>query len=476
MFTIYVVPPDIETSLNPTPALSSTNPGQSSPSYSHVDDNCTKKQRSTYSPLIRTLQNSIFFGGFGSLTREIEAMENQIAAEALARSSTKTDILLPNLPEKQMTVGPARSYGSDAIASMPLKRYKITVEELSGVVHDGVVSNDNNIKGNNEALAERVEPLVVSTTAVMPSNVMNWLLSVTQRGRESIVDTQATSQPVEDVRKPTSDNKASLLATATVSDASRKAKEEISSNQRGSTTINHDFAVATAAATAAMLGSPQGKNGNNVEIRQENETHVVINKTTITRPDGTVETKSMILNRETGMTETHTHIRHANGSVQESVRCESKPILSPLVPLPSGTRPAEQERDSIPKGETDYDNPSLLSIRERWAQRRQERVERREELREERQRARQDRRQELREAEAKQREATAAAYGFVYPSTAAATNVQDIPSSKIGHNDNERKQVPEANNDAVRGRHYHEGPYRSAWHQRREERRQEMEK
>jgi len=168
------------------------------------------------------------------------------------------------------------------------------------------------------------------------------------------------------------------------------------------------------------------------------------------------------LNRATGVTETHTRIQHPDGSVQESTQRKGHSAIS---------RPAlkGQEADVT---QLNSEIPSQLPcVRERWAQRRQERMERREELREERQRATQERRQELREAEAKQREATAAAYGFVNSST---TGDSDSDAGKKSAPTTDGEMDPYHNRTPSHPSH--ENLYRGVWHQRREARRQERER
>lgn len=185
----------------------------------------------------------------------------------------------------------------------------------------------------------------------------------------------------------------------------------------------------------------------------------------------------MTLNRETGITETHIRIQHPDGSVQESVQREGYSVISHLLASPSSL--VSKEQSPMPVGETESIAP-LSSVRERWAQRRQERMEQREESREERRRTRQERRRELREAEAMQREATAAAYGLVVHSSIA-----EVTDTATSDNNTGKNQVPEAMTTNMKSDQYHahvlvhphhEESSRIAWRQRREERRQERER
>lgn len=259
MFTVYVA--DAKTSPSPLP---STCPSKSSSFHRGVDDSNAKKQRSSAFSLINTLQSSIFFGGFGSLTREMEAMEEQMAREALARSSS--------MPLSAV----ARSNESGVMSTMSsLKRYKITVQELPDVTHDGVANSDN-LKGSDGALTEHTEPLNVSVTAAMPTSVMTWLLWATQRGLGgTIVESQETLQFIEDVASPVNDSKANSTITSTLPQAHAS--------------VDHDIAAATASATAAMLASPRGDddhNAGNTQRQSENEAAVLINKVKEVQQEG----------------------------------------------------------------------------------------------------------------------------------------------------------------------------------------------
>ncbi|KAK3815128.1 MAG: hypothetical protein J3Q66DRAFT_343879 [Benniella sp.] len=526
MSSVHMPPPDTR--------LSSPNsyPCKSLLPHSHPDGSCVKKQRPLPYTLLDTLQSSIFFGGFGSLSRELEAMDKQMAMEALARSS-KSNSFLTVHSEKQAAITGSTKW--------PLRRYKITVQELPDGIHDHAIHDNNAL--------DRTEPLVASVTAVMPSSVMDWLLSVTRHG-EAIMESQAAVQLIEDVAKQGNHNMADSPATTMdstmVKVSSIHADPTITSASLQTRTDTDDnIAAAAATATVAMAAIPTfprdtsdhsaSSKSNHTEGLPGNETSTVTNKvketqptwnahgsprqqedgdtrtwwqrrrdarlqrdsnsreeknnteqehegshrtwpprrrsmgpgetftqTTITRPDGTIESKSTTLNRATGVTETHTRIQHPDGSVQESTQREGHSAISR--PTLKG-----QEADVTLSSS---DTPSQLpGIRERWAQRRQVRMERREELREERQRTKQERRQELREAEAKQRETTAAAYGFVHSST---TGDSDNDAGEKFAPTTDGEMDPYQNRTSSHPSH--ENLYRSAWHQRREARRQERER
>ncbi|KAF9365265.1 hypothetical protein BGX34_010742 [Mortierella sp. NVP85] len=518
MSSVHMPPP-------PDTGLSSPNssyPCKSLLPHSNLDGSCAKKQRPLPYTLIDTLQSSIFFGGFGSLSRELEAMDRQMAMEALARSSKKSN---PDHSEKQAVIAGSTKW--------PLRRYKITVQELPDGIHDHAVHDNNAL--------DRTDPLVASVTAVMPSSVMDWLLSVTQHSDgQAIMESQAAVQLIEDVAKQGNHNMADSPAITTDSTmdkvSSIHADPTITSASLQTRTDTDDNIAAAATATAAMAAIPtfprdtsdhssssksnhtgglpgnktstlankvketqptnnahgssrQQEDGdtrtwwqrrrdarlqhdsnsreekNNTEQEHEGSRRTwpprrrymgpgeTFTQTTITRPDGTVESKSTTLNRATGVTETHTRIQHPDGSVQESTQREGHSAVS---------RPALKGQEGDVTLSNSDTASQLPGIRERWAQRRQERMERREELREERQRMKQERRQELREAEAKQREATAAAYGFVHSSTTGDSD-----------NDAGKKSAPTTDGEMDPS---HEDLYRSAWHQRREARRQERER
>ncbi|KAG0197803.1 hypothetical protein BGX28_008696, partial [Mortierella sp. GBA30] len=148
-----------------------------------------------------------------------------------------------------------------------------------------------------------------------------------------------------------------------------------------------------------------------------------ITQRTFTRPDGSIQSRTVIVTNsttipdpETGLVKTiiHTKTQHPDGSIEESVR-ETEPH--------SCLEPASEKQKLL-----DSQKSYRSKLRERWAQRRQERQmqERQERLEEnldkvqarvmndyaQLRQARRERLRELREAEAKQREATAAAYGF----------------------------------------------------------------
>ncbi|KAF9915335.1 hypothetical protein BX616_006379 [Lobosporangium transversale] len=209
-------------------------------------------------------------------------------------------------------------------------------------------------------------------------------------------------------------------------------------------------------------------------------------QTTVTRPDGTVESRMVSYDRETDIVETRTRVQYSDGSIQESVIREGSQKLSSDSSSPARVlftkhqqkgqeeRSEEQTADASQGGRRQQpveihpfrqqpdEAVTSRSFRERMAQRHQERAERRAE----RHRERQERRQELRDVEARQREAIAAAYGF----NTNANNGNGNDHHNVGDDNVDSASTTEDSHRAHLHFHrLHDPQYRSTWHQRHED-------
>ncbi|KAF8926132.1 hypothetical protein BGZ58_000150 [Dissophora ornata] len=594
MFNIFAVPPPD----NPSRSSSSSCPRrhrhsanfndakrqqeqskQSKQQQQELKQTTAQSSRLRNYSVLQTLQNSLFFGGLRSLSREIEAMDRQLAVDALARSSMKAKSLEQQQQQQQLEDSVATMASSTPTvfhldAYTPVKRYKITVEEVPDHVLTYEAVDGNTFKDS---------AVVATTTAVAsPLSVLNWLLYATTgtkdddaMGRhivqghmdsdsrlvfqnslqessdssadkgglaapppppmaasQSRVDTENSSSVVTPVAVgATATATAATAATMVAATASKNKRnkypeaapvkvneapmlvnkvkgEEMHSNQdtesedmrpwwqrRRSREDHHvreqkhsssSAGAATAAAAAAETTEGRGERVQRSWPPRRRSPSQTFTKTTITRPDGTVESKSVTLDRTTGVAETHTRVRHPDGSVQESVIRESKAALShPVLVHAPPPPPPQQQQQPEPTDKAEHE--SLRSkFRERVVQRRQERTERREE-RAERHKERHERRKELRDAEVEQREATAAAYGFVHAAgpddtyAAAAAAAANREGGNDARDNNKARQEPAAaaarvvkmqDEDPHRARidfhRYHDQNYRNAWNQRRE--------
>ncbi|KAF9101257.1 hypothetical protein BGX27_011547 [Mortierella sp. AM989] len=572
MFTIFVVPQD---PCSYKPAKSDQLDAKKKPQDLQLQHTTPTPRPSTHS-LIDTLQNSVFFGGLGSLSREVEAMERQLTAEALARATMKAKLLSsPSSPSSGATTATAVDTAVTnreqdmwsrisnmfqlGTSAVPLKRYKITVEELPDFAsRDQEQFQEQSSKGSKDDGGEEGgrETLIATTTAVMPPGLMDWLLQVT-REDSSVTAVQRQighdNADIEEIKEslhsteelPTvSNNDPSTKNSSldTVQSASLLTPTSTSQDPRASTeaasVIDHDLATAVAVSTAAIVASNatninaqprKGLEGSatspvlvnkveNVQVPQNNATHendnsinisTVVpsrennqrnwpprrrslsrNETTITRPDGSKESKTVTVNRETGVAETHTRVVHADGSIQESIQRQDGKATWTTIRNKKQQQQQEQqvqvqaqmqEPAARDLDERDDEHEShRKSFRDRLAQRRQERAERRKE--------KQERRQELREAEARQREMTAAAYGFSSDSNATTTTtdaeyeddfaknagVKRQGSGRRGRKNEVDKEDPHA--ARVEFHRFHDSHYRNVWHQRREERERMYEK
>ncbi|KAF8966207.1 hypothetical protein BGZ46_000407 [Entomortierella lignicola] len=518
MFTIFVVPPQdispppptITTSTTTCPHNAKTKNDPCAKEYtfnqeqrpqsrrfrrcSTVGTSCPSPSPRPYTySLIDKLQTSVFFGGLGSLSREVEAMDRQMAAENLAKASLKARLQQENLllsssslipsddSSNAMTVTNTTGQEQDLWSRIskvfhldtntePLKHYKITVEELDQP--QGQTSK---------------EPVITTATAVMPPAVMDWLLRATRQ------DPSNTTAAIEDTLQPIE-----VLSNASSEDTATKDKSVDTAHLAPASAASqeHDLAAAVAASTAAIVAANStNANAQSNKVREQPSTAspVVVNRvkvdehsftqTTITRPDGTREFKFVTVNRETGATETHTRVEHVDGSIQESIQSpkgskwttirqrkqeqqgqtqqqevQQQQQVQQQVLQQVQQQTQEQKPVVVNTVEQDTEAESRRqSFRERLYQRRQERAERR--------REKQERRQELREAEARQREMTAAAYGFGY---------DENGNAREGH-----RESFEEEEDPHRARkefhRFHDSNHRNVWRQRREEREREQE-
>ncbi|KAF9928176.1 hypothetical protein FBU30_002572 [Linnemannia zychae] len=439
-----------------------------------------------------------------------------------------------------------------------MKRYRITVEELSGdLSSDGTTVKSPELE-DVDANEDKVIK-IATTTAVMPPGVVQWLLNVSYdkpygfrspADEEDMADVDgapvalsiAMSEDVEP-QVPLPENTVTNVAqTPPTSATIAEPKFDVNnadSQIEASAPTTADAAATIAAATAATIAAntkslekaPATNTPSSTLVDQVTEVRPSwdrinsqpqqpnrrrhsesFTQTTITRPDGTVESKTVTFNRHTGVTETHTRIRRPDGSYIESsthrlnptssanIQGASSPSQQPPTAPHEGGNPyrnhlnrvaAQQQQESDAKAAaavtvatmaasansssatplSTTSSPPRQSFRERWAQRRQEHREFLEELRSEREREHQEarrrhcereserghreRRQELREAEARQREATAAAYGFI-PTSSSSSPTSPPPLARFGHDhgNNYRRSRREHEEDEVENEIY----------------------
>ncbi|KAI1321434.1 hypothetical protein EDD11_005125 [Mortierella claussenii] len=659
MFTISVIPSKDTVRYQHPPCLSSSSSMSSPSSCSTVEckrstgqdgkniltftnkdsSRVCSKRPSTYK-LMDSLQSSIFFGGVGSLSCQVEAMERQLATESLARSRlekqqqkhyrqdtssawlTKTTAGTPKTEKEDDAFSWINWLTSDA-HTVALKQYRITVEELgepASVLESGAVLKKEGVDINQGT--DGPSTLIATTTTTMPPSMMNWILSYAAQ-HQVAKPSNTTWVPRIAGRDDVGDMTVDACAAGAVPPSHNRNRDDDDSDDR-----SHDLAAAMAVSTAAMVASAAATNiatkqhqqqqkqqqqqqhqqqqqqqeqqpvdddfrpwwkrrqeeqQNHLKSRQErgpeqertlenqdigasrdtdvhssrawpprrrpSNRHESFTQTTISRPDGTVESKTVTLDQVSGIEETRTKVHHPNGSVQESVvrrqHNQSTPATGSTIrqmkqqeqvqkkstkvsdddkgqivpqvlstppvaaPIPAADQRTWTETAQIQQRHTtsvplqgakaqdstqqvhdgvDDDNNDLplhsprIGLRERMAERHQESAERRAERR----RERQERRQELRDAEARQRELTAAAYGFGADAANADANASDerVENLRRGFMARRRRDVNHDNDDdvAVKAKEedphrartafhrYHEHEYRSAWHQRRQER------
>ncbi|KAG0310586.1 hypothetical protein BGZ99_000290 [Dissophora globulifera] len=530
-------------------------------------------RRRDYS-LMATLQSSVFFGGFGSLVRQIEAMDRQLAAEALLRSSPSSSssssssssvkpkntvadeqqgqgqvVVVAAAPTRATTDHPAPPTASesavDAVVKLQrdsgdsiiydgkhgtnnggesMKRYRITLEELSddhsnsssspiALRHHDRDGNDDGHQHTDAATTEDRATVVMTTTATMPPSLVSWLLHATgqaQQGQQpdqsSSVTPAITPPPLphspntatkdagvqQRVAKSSDKDMADLVAalSADISSGTLVPAPPMPVLIASAPSSDSAGVDKTSSSSSSSFSTPSPKTIDAKAKESSDESAVLVNKvkeirpsweqkrtaettdklehapprqwpprrrtsnqtftqTTITRPDGTVESKTVTMDRETGVAETRFRVQHPDGSVQESTWPERTISSTP----PSTFAPQQQQQQQSDASIKTEHESHRSAFRERMSQRRQERCERR--------RERQERRQELRDAESKQREATAVAYGFVYNDPDAET----ISGRTTADPHSARTET----------RPHHGQSYHTAWHQRREERQRERE-
>ncbi|KAF9179849.1 hypothetical protein BGZ50_006660 [Haplosporangium sp. Z 11] len=283
----------------------------------------------------------------------------------------------------------------------------------------------------------------------------------------STVDVQAQQKRHEqDVDRTTLSSAATAAATAAATVATMAAISNKTSNDNNGHDVHVKYPVdhTDTPCKSQRQWPPKRSPPSEQQQQQQQQQRQSYTRTTITRPDGTVESKTVSLNHETGQTETHIRIQRPDGSFHESIATK----LS-----------KEQHQQQSSKQQ------HRSTLRERLAQRRQERQERRQERQERRlqernrtaqydsetekkprpdsdsegeaRKKRLERRQELRDAEARQREATAIAYG-VHPHSPS----QDRDASRSNNTNRNENENENANEDPYRVRsEFHQ------WHSRR---------
>ncbi|KAF9130056.1 hypothetical protein BGX30_013654 [Mortierella sp. GBA39] len=205
-------------------------------------------------------------------------------------------------------------------------------------------------------------------------------------------------------------------------------------------------------------------------------------QTTITRPDGTVESKTEKEQQQQPVPPT----RHEGGNPyrnhldrvaiqqqqqQQQQQNDAKVVAATTTTASAATSTSTPPTPPLSSSSSSSPSQHRPSFRERWAQRRQEHREFLEELRAERERERprtsqdrdqergrqddrrRERRQELRDAEARQRETTAAAYGFVPSSSSSSSSASSSPSSSSSNGprvDREREDHRHHHRDRLR--------------------------
>ncbi|KAF9348666.1 hypothetical protein BGX26_012943, partial [Mortierella sp. AD094] len=307
MFTIFVVPTQ-DISPSPCPHKFAKTDGNDAEKHLQGLQQQTRSRQpasvprpSTHS-LIDTLQNSIFFGGLGSLSREVEAMEKQLAAEALVKASMKAKLQenplsLSSIPSgdaaSTLTVTTTTSAREQGLwsrisnvfqldsSAVPLKRYKVTVEELLDSVEQSPETDR--------------KAVVTTTTAAMPPGLMDWLIQVTREDPSvaavqlQIGQDDATLQPIEELPNMTSEN--STIKNNL--DTARSAPLPPSSQDHQASTdvdADRDLSAAIAVSTAAIVASKAANAGAQSTKSQEKEN--VVSPVLVNKVKDTQATKS----------------------------------------------------------------------------------------------------------------------------------------------------------------------------------------
>ncbi|KAF9431154.1 hypothetical protein BGZ76_000526 [Entomortierella beljakovae] len=426
-------------------------------------------------------------------------------------------------------------------AAVPLSRYKITVEELPDSFSSNLDQSPNNQIDRDlvttTTVAVMPSPIMdwflkmagehpLSTVVIQQQQQQQQQPLINQGGDAKVVELlEPLHQPAQDKKDITSNT--SPVITHTSSKA-------FSSNTEGQ--LERDLETAVAMSTEAIVASSHATkvDSSQPKMEQENSTvavspvavspvavsPTVVNKvthvpeiikekgttqvpvennqrnwpprrrdslkrnesfsqTTITRPDGTVESKIVTIDQDSGMSETTTRIQRPDGSIQETIQRRSnhgKPTWTTIHQRKVEQQQQQQQQQATVDEQRETEHESYgQSFRERLAQKRQEREEHRKE--------KQERRQELREAEARQRELTAAAYGFILPDESRQSSYQTSETPSRGYwferksrkyGRDEQNEGEEEEQDPHKRRHefhrFHNPDYRSRWHQRRMER------
>ncbi|KAF9281713.1 hypothetical protein BGZ88_011435 [Linnemannia elongata] len=336
------------------------------------DNQSWKKDGDTKPPKIPSLarlnilQGFSILGGAGSVAHEIQAMEYQKTL-ALAssegryrpRSCTFNSTDRAEVPittdvtttEKETTEGEntvARGGGeqlwpwswSQKLQSITtgsrgtMKRYRITIEELPGEVSaDGsaLVSTSASATSTVDMSAseagvgaglEEVEAVkkVATTTAMMPMGVVEWLLNV------SYDKPYGFRAPAVEEKKGGDESAVAVVVPALA------AFDEVVPQVP---LPDHDLSSSSSVPVAVVAAGAS------------------FTQTTITRPDGTIESKTVTFNRQSGVTETHTRIQRPDGSFLES----STHRINPSLREAQEKEQKEQEQQPVPSTRHEGGNP-----------------------------------------------------------------------------------------------------------------------
>ncbi|KAF9543917.1 hypothetical protein EC957_000368 [Mortierella hygrophila] len=321
----------------------------------HEIDQATQALHSTVNTLLNTMQSSVF-GGLETLSREMSALEK----------SSKT-YLEEHPLEKMME----RHVGHHAFpwslrTDGPKKRYRITIEELPPLTEEeireqkaqrvlttgGVVRGEKGrVEGRDgedftiaQGKAGTVDEGKTVITAAVAPGLLDWLLFTTHedsffrrlgsgaeesQGGASIQelkdDSAAATTPVTNTsgRVPALVEKVKQVGTSWEKDARHwwQRKRSSGNGQPESTSVAN---IATDQQHHLLSGTSQ----NEQDQEEEQLSHrwprgrswgrsESFTQTTVTRPDGTVEHRTV--NTLNGDTETVIKIEHPDGSIEETV-------------------------------------------------------------------------------------------------------------------------------------------------------------
>ncbi|KAG9068204.1 hypothetical protein KI688_011799 [Linnemannia hyalina] len=439
----------------------------------HPHDNQPWKKDDTKPPNIpglarlNILQGFSLLGGAGSVVHEIHAVEYQKAL-ALASSegryrpwsTNSTDKAeVPTMMTTDLTmIEKETTEGANAIARGggggggdqlwpwswaqklqaattgsrgTMKRYRITIEELPGEVSaDGSALASTSASATSTADVAASEAVVgagledvkkvATTTAMMPTGVIEWLLNVSydkpygfrtppveeKKGSDespesaaavvapviTVVDEVVPQVPLPD-QDPSSLSSVPVVVVAastapppTAESSGGAGPEPVATKiespviaTSAASTVVDQLAVASAAPVPAkpseaapssvlvnkvMEVRPSWDNNNNTSQDSPSRTREwpphrrqdqrrpseSFTQTTITRPDGTVESKTVTFNRQSGVTETHTRIQRPDGSFLESSTHRINPSLR-------DAQEKEQQQQPVPQTRHEGENP-----------------------------------------------------------------------------------------------------------------------